>query len=106
MQNIRGPRKNKKAGLLRTEICFVLHIFKPFKGLDFCYCAPNIERRMHTGTESKTEVYQETEEKIPPNSLRKKEKRQCKIKAKAKVLLSRIRHLCAQQPQRLKTPPN
>ena len=42
-----------------------------------------------------------------PHQLIKKEKKgHCKLKAKAKVLLSRIWHLSAQQTQRLKTPTN
>ena len=59
----------------------------------------------HPRTHGKTEVYQKSR-KTPSNSLKKKKKGQCKLKAKAKVLLSRIWHLSAQQTQRLKTPPN
>lgn len=66
----------------------MLHIFKPFKGLDvspaslLCACA-NTESRMPTGTESKTEVYQETEEKTPLNSLFEKSNTKLKLRPRS-----------------------
>lgn len=94
--------------LLRASVCYVLHMLNLPKSYilipELHLYSPNTEEYPQRRTVKLKFIKKEKE---PLNSLGGEGKgRQCKIRAKAKVLLSRIWHLCAQQQQRLETPPN